>query len=241
MGKRGGKKHMKRIAVPKAVPVHDKKANTWIVKSMPGPHPKHHAIPLGVLIREVMGLVRTSKEIKQVLSGRMVEVDGKVRTEEKFPVGLMDTVSVPKSGKSYRIMVDRKGRLFPAEIEKKEASKKLLKVVRKHTMKKGKFSLAFHDGRNMAADKHVMVGDTVQVSLPVAKIESHLKREPGSRCLVVEGKHVGTIVKLKDIIERAGGKPSEALVEDEKGGEFVTVTKYLFVIDNGFEIKGEAA
>jgi ribosomal protein S4E len=57
----------------------------------------------------------------------------------------------------------------------------------------------------------------------------------------MEGKHVGSLVKLKEIKERAGGKPSEALVEDEKGGEFVTVLKYLFVVDKDFKVEGEAA
>ena len=50
------------------------------------------------------------------------------------------------------------------------------------------------------------------VSLPETKMKTHLKREKGSRCLVMEGKHAGSIVKLKDIIERKGGKPNEALV-----------------------------
>lgn len=241
MAKRGGNKHMKRIAVPKAVPVHDKKAYTWIMRTGPGPHGKQHAISLSVLLRDILKVARTAKEAKQILSGRLVQVDGKVRTEEKFPVGLMDTVAFEKSGKSYRIVVDHKGRLFPMEIGKDESSLKLLKIIRKHTIRKGKVNVTFHDGKNLVADNHLKVGDTVSVSLPVAKIESHLKRDKGARCLVVEGKHVGTLVKLKEIIERKGGKPSEALVEDENGEEFITIANYLFVVGNDFKIEGEAA
>jgi small subunit ribosomal protein S4e len=241
MGKRGARKHMKRIAVPTVIPVHDKKDNTWMVRTQAGPHPRKYAIPLAVLVRDVLKVARTAKETKQILSGRMVQVDGKVRTEDKFPVGLMDTITIPKSKKSYRIMVDRKGRFFPMEIDGKDALKKLLQVVRKHTVRKGKLNLTFHDGKNLMGDNHIRVGDTVTVSLPKAKVEDHLKRDVGARCLVVEGKHVGSMVKLKEVIERAGGKPSEALVEDEKGGEFVTVLKYLFVVDKDFKIEGEAA
>ncbi len=235
MGKRGGKKHLKRIASPKAVPVHDKKEHVWIVKPSPGPHPEKHALPLGVVVRDILKLARTKKEARKILSGRMVMIDGRVRTDEKFPVGLMDVVSLPKSNRYYRISVDRKGRLVPAEIKKEDASSKILRVVGKHAVRGGKTSLAFHDGRNMLGDLHVMVGDSLVVSLPAAKLQKHLKRGADSRCLVMEGKHAGTIVKLKEIIERKGGKPPEALVQAESG-EFVTVAKYLFVVDEAFKV-----
>ena len=39
---------------------------------------------------------------------------------------------------------------------------------------------------------------------------------------------------LKDIIERKGGKPNEALVQGSEG-EFITVAKYLFVVGDQFK------
>jgi small subunit ribosomal protein S4e len=227
---------MKRLASPKAVPVHDRKERKWIINAMPGPHPKKHAIPLGVLLRDVLGVASTAREAKRILSGRMVEVDGRVRTDEKFPVGLMDVISFPKMETHYRMFVDRKGRLVPSQIGKEDASSKILRVVKKHTIRKGKLNLTFHDGKNSTGDNHVHVGDSVVVSLPEAKMKSHLKREKGSNCLVMEGKHAGSVVRLKEIIQRKGGKPSEALVESG-GEEFITVAKYLFVVDEGFKNK----
>jgi len=235
MGKRGERKHLKRIASPKAVPIHDKKKHVWITKSSPGPHPKKYAIPLGILVRDILKLVRTAKEARSVLSKRLVKVDGKVRVNEKFPVGLMDVLSIPKSGKHYRISVDRKGRLVSVEVKEADVASKILKVTGKHVVRGGKINLTFHDGKNMLGDNHVMVGDSVVVSLPAAKMKTHLKRDIGSHCLVMRGKHAGTIVKLKDIMERKGGKPSEALVQDGKE-EFVTVAKYLFVVDEAFKV-----
>lgn len=239
MAKRGGTKHLKRIASAKAVPIKDKKASTWMTKAAPGPHPAKHAIPLGVLVRDVLGIALTLREVRRILAGRMLEVDGRVRTDEKFPVGLMDVVSFPKSGKHYRIMIDEKGRLIPHEVGKNEAGSKILRVVKKHTVPGGKINITLHDGRNMLADNHVHVGDSVVVSLPKAELKTHLKRDKGSRCLVVEGKHAGRIVKLKEIIERKGGKPPEAVVQN-KAEEFVTVAKYLFVVDEAFGAKGES-
>ncbi len=234
MAKRGGTKHLKRIAAPKAVPVHDRKERKWMIRHAPGPHAKKYSVPLGVLVRDVLKIATTLREVRQILVGRMCEIDGRPRTEEKFPVGLMDVVSFPKAGKYYRMMVDEKGRMVPREITKEESATKLVRVVKKHTIPGGKLSVMFHDGKNMIADNHLRVGDSALITLPVAKLKSHLKREKGARCLVVEGKHAGKLVKLKEIIERKGGMPSEALVQD-KSEEFITVAKYLFVVDEGFK------
>lgn len=217
------------MVIPKAVPVFDKKSAEWMTKPNPGPHPNKHCIGLAVLLRDVLKVAKTSREAHRILTNRMVEVDGKVRVEEKFPVGLMDIVSIPKSGKHYRILLDKKGRLIPVEIKKEDVSSKLLRVIKKHTISKGKINITLHDGRNMVADNHIHVGDSIVVSLPKPELKSHLKREKGARCLVVEGKHAGSIVSLKDIIQRKGGKPPEAVVQQDKE-EFITVARYLFVV-----------
>lgn len=224
---------MKRVASPKAIPITDKKERKFMGMTAPGPHPKKHAIPLGVLVRDILKLTPTLREARKVLGGRMLLVDGAVRTDERFPVGLMDVVSFPKSGKHYRVMVDRKGRLSPQEIKAEESASKILRVVGKHTVPGGKISLTFHDGRNLLSDNHVRVGDSVVVSLPKVQLKSHLKRDKGASCLVMEGKHAGSVVRLKEIIERKGGKPFEALVQDG-AEEFITVAKYLFVVDEAF-------
>jgi small subunit ribosomal protein S4e len=146
----------------------------------------------------------------------------------------MDIVSVPKMDLHYIIVVDEKGRLVPRKVVKAESAQKYLKVIGKHTVSGGRHNLTFHDGKNLLGDNHIRVGDTVVVSLPDSKLKSHIRREKGSRCLVMEGKHAGSIVKLKDIIERKGGKPNEALVA-VNGHEFITVARYLFVIDDSFK------
>ncbi len=239
MAKRGSTRHLKRLATPKAVPISDKKARVWIVRTHPGPHPFDRSIALGVLMRDVLKLVKTAREAKRVLHSRLVQVDGKVRVEEKFPVGLMDVVSFPKMGKSFRIVVDWKGRLVPLEIDEGQGSEKLLQVSKKHTIKGGKLNLTLHDGRNMVADNHIRVGDTVKLSIPDQELKDHMKLDSGARCLIREGKHAGSIVTLKEIIQRKGGKPNEAKVEGQ-AGEFITVAKYLFVVDSGFEVSKNA-
>ncbi|MBI5223106.1 30S ribosomal protein S4e [Candidatus Micrarchaeota archaeon] len=240
MAKLGGTKHVKRLATPKAVPITDKKESTWILRTFPGPHPKRASIGLGVLLRDVLKVAPTLKEVKQILnrqSPRLVRVDHRPRTDVRFPVGLMDVVRFDTADKFYRIIVDSKGRLIPVEIKKAEADSKLLKVVGKNVLKGGKISLALHDGRNLFADNHINVGDSIVFSLNDGKLKSTIKLAPGAKCLISEGKHAGAVVTLKEIVNRQAGKPSEALVSNESG-DFITVAKYLFAVDGSFKTSG---
>ncbi len=237
MANKGGGKHQKRLSKPKVIPITDKKSKTWIIKQQTGPHARESSMPLVVLLREVLGVAKTSREARNILNNRLVEVDGKVRTKEDFPIGIMDVIGFPKADKYYRLVVDWKGRLRPIDIDKAKAGKKILKVLDKHISPGTKISLTFHDGRNMLSDNHIRVGDSVLVSLPEAKLVSHLKLAPGCRCLIREGKHAGSIVSLDEIIPRKAGKPNEAKVTGEDG-QFTTVAKYLFVVGNEFEVSG---
>jgi small subunit ribosomal protein S4e len=226
---------MKRLAAPKAIPITDRKEKTWLLKASPGPHCKESAVPLLVLMRDMLKVAETAREIKKAITGRLVSVDGKIRTDVAFPVGLMDYVSF--ADKRYRIMVDSKARLMPVEISDGETKKKIMKVIGKNTIKKGKIMIMLHNGRTMLADNNVNVGDSLIISVPGFKIEKVLKLEKGTNCLIVEGKHAGMVAKLEEIIERKGSMDAEAKLSSPEG-EFITVAKYLFVVDDS--IKGAA-
>ena len=136
MAKRGGTKHLKRIAIPKAFPVKNKKEYTWMIQSSPGPHNKFHSAPLLILLRDLLGFAKTARDAKRILNTRLVSVDGFVRTDPAFPVGLFDVIHFSKVDKYYRVFVDHKGRLYAKEAEKSNADKKLLKVVGKMLLQK---------------------------------------------------------------------------------------------------------
>lgn len=235
MAKRGSAQHLKRLAAPKQIPLHTKKEHTWLIRPAAGGHSFTESIPLAVLLRDVLGIVRTMHEAKQILSSRLVLVDGRVRTEAKFPVGFMDVLDLPKAGKSYRIGVDPQGRLVPFEIPAGQKNSKLARVERKFAVPGRKISITLHDGKTLLSDNHLKVGDSVRVSLPQLKIESVLPLGPGVRCLVREGKHAGTIATLEEIIARREGRAAEARLKDNKD-EFITVARYLFVVDEQFRM-----
>jgi len=235
MAKRGEKRHLKRITAPKTIPVKNKKGNVWMARGMAGAHQKRFAIPLVILMREVLEVCRTAKEVTRVLHERAVQVDGRVRTDPRYSVGLMDVISFPKIKKYYRILINSKGKLNAVEIDEKEAGNKIGKVTAKYTVKKGQIMIRLHDGKNLKADKNVKRGDSVVVSIADNKIKELLKLQNGARCLVKDGKHAGAIATLEKIgVQREGGK-IEAHLKSEKE-EFITILDHLFVIDDS--IKG---
>lgn len=230
MAKKGGTYHTKRIAIPKVIPISNKKASKFMMTTAPGPHQKNKSVPLGVLLRDVLGVTKSAAETRKVLNGKQVFVDGTMRRDERFPIGIMDSVSIPKAEKAYRIVVNKKGQLVP--VEAKGGSKKIAKITGKNTVKGGKINVTLHDGRNILADNKLKVGDSVIVSVPKTKIEKVLKLDEGAKCLITDGKHAGTIATLQKIIEREGEYPEAKLKGAE---EFITLAKYLFVVDDSYE------
>ena len=43
-------------------------------------------------------------------AGPLIKIDGKTRTDPKFPTGFMDVVQIDKTGENFRIIYDVKGR-----------------------------------------------------------------------------------------------------------------------------------
>jgi small subunit ribosomal protein S4e len=232
MSKKGGSNHFVRMRASKYTGVVGRKKIKWLLAPEPGTHKKEESISTGVLLRDVLAKASSIHEVKRILNSGAFTVDGKKITEAKFPIGIMDIISLPIEKKAYRMSLSGP-RLVPREIKAEDAARKYLKVVGKSVVKKGKISIAFHDGRNFLADKHINTGDTCVFSVPEFKLISHIKLAPGVQCLVMKGKHMGEVAKLDKIIERPGSHDTEALLTGP-AGEFVIVVKYLFAIDENY-------
>lgn len=204
----------------------------WLLAPAPGTHKKAESISAGVLLRDVLHIASSIHEAKKILNSGGFLVDGKKVSEPKYPIGIMDIVSLPAEKKTYRMSLDGP-RLVPREVKGEAASRKYLKVTGKSTVKGGKTSIAFHDGRNYLGDKHIGTGDTCVFAVPGFKLASHIKLAPGVECLVMKGKHMGEVAKLDKIIERPGSHDTEAQLASASG-EFITVVKYLFAIDGNY-------
>ena len=239
MARMGQRRHMKRIAAPKqwAIP---RKTATWTVKPRPGPHPVEECIPLLILVRDVLKYATVSREAKKIITHGQVKVDGRVRKDHKFPVGLMDVIEVPIMGEAYRVLPSKRGfTLVP--IEGEEVSFKLCQIKNMLTVKGGNVQLALHDGRNILlpienpkVSPHEVypykTRDTVKISLEDQEILDHIPYSEGAYAIVVGGKLRGEKGEIVEIRKRLGRRASTTVIQKGDGVRFETVMDYVFPV-----------
>ncbi len=227
----GGRRHLKRIAAPRAWKIRRKsRFGVWITKPSPGPHPQERSIPLRVLIRDYLGLARNAREADYIIKRGKVLVDGKVRKDPKFPVGLFDVVEIPEIEKVYRIVLDEKGRLIPKEVGESEKTYKLVRIERKVMVKGGLIQLGTHDGRSfLFKETDLKPGDVMKVEVPSQKVIESYKLEPGNLVYILSGRHAGAVGTVKDIEKGDLVRPSLVKVEVE-GTTIETAKKNVFVV-----------
>ena len=238
MGKKGGKRHLKRKPAPKFWPIH-RKEFVWVVRPKPGPHPTSRCIPLALIVRDILGFAKTRKEAKTIISQGKIKVNGKLQLEELFPTGLMDVISIPEMKKTYRILPSEKG-LFLHSIGSEEALFKLCRIENKTVIKGGRLQLNLHDGRNILVqveDSQKPEGDVYQTldvlktNIPSQEITARLKLGKGMHAIIVGGKNVGKHGKIVTVEKRPSQKRRGSLVtiKDENGNRFQTTLNFIFV------------
>jgi small subunit ribosomal protein S4e len=229
----GGSRHLKRLAAPKAWKIRRKtRFGKWVTNVIPGPHPKERAVPLRVLIRDILGLAANAREADFIIRSGKVLVDGVVRKNPRFPVGLFDVVEIPEIEKVFRIVLDDKGRLIAREVPESEKGVKIVRVEGKRVIRGGKIQVNTHDGRTFVLDdahKDVRVGDVLYISVPDQKIKDVLKLEKGNLVYVLSGRHAGTIGTLNEVIP--GDVVRERAVNvSVEGATMETAARNVFVV-----------
>lgn len=204
------------------------KTRTFTTSPSPGPHPAFSSIPLRIIVRDVLGVAENASEARSVLNSGKVQIDGVVRKDPGFPVGLMDVVHIPDAQKYYRVMPSRKG-LTVKEMTK-DYDKKMLKIKNKKTLRDGKIQLSFHDGTNtISAKGDYKPNDVVVVKLPSREIISHVSLDTNVCVLITGGKNMGKTAKLKKI-ERISGSRADELVIETDDGDHKTQAKFIFAV-----------
>jgi len=234
MAKKGNSPHLKRIAASRYVPI-SRKSFVWLAKPMPGTHSARESVALITLIKDVLKIADNSREAKRIIRSGDVLVDGRSVKRERFPIGLMDVVSIPKMKRYCRVIVDSHGRMKLSDIAEPAAAFKLCKVQRKGNVKGKKIQIGLHDGRNLVYGNEVHVGDTVKLALPEQKVLEVLRLADNANCLITKGKHAGKLGVIAKLHPRTSRREAEATLKTD-GTEFTTVKKYLFVV--GAEMAG---
>ena len=219
--------HLKRLTVPKSWSI-KKKETVFIAVPMPGPHKKNEAMTLNLILKDFLKVAKTTREVKKILYEKKVLVDDIPRKDYRFPVGVMDIITVPSMNESYILLFSEKGKfiLKKLAVNPKEKS---CKIIGKHILPKKKVQINLYDGKNLLVDKDAYkVGDTVVVS--EGKIKRHLKLEKGALVYLIGGKHIGATGKLTDI-KKFKGIENDRIIMETKEGTIETLKDYAFVIE----------
>ena len=216
--------HMKRLAMPRSWPL-TRKTDVWISRPRPSGHPIERCMALGVVLRDVLGVAQAMREAKRALATRRILVDGRVTTDMRRGVGVMDVLSVGDD--HYRCILDGNGKLRYVPISAKDAGLKLCRVDGKTTIKGGVTQLNLHDGRNMLVDdaNKYNTMDTLVVEVGSQKVKKHHKFETGANCYLIGGSHIGSTATMSEYVVKRSSKDNEVLF-----GDFGTIVDHVFVV-----------
>jgi len=221
---------------------------TWAPRPSTGPHKLRESLPLTIALRNRLKYALTRREVIMIVMRRLVEVDGKVRTDPNFPAGLMDVIRIQRVKELFRVMYDVKGRFILHEIkEQKEAGTKLCRVVNVSKANKASIGrnpfqtgqtgvvpfLVTHDGRTIRyPDPLIKKNDTVQIDVATGKIIGHLKFDIGNMAMVTKGANIGRVGNIVSK-EKHQGSFDIVHLKDKKGVAFATRQANVFVIGEG--------
>ncbi len=233
MARKGAKRHLKRLAAPSQWYL-PRKTYKWAVRPRPGPHSMKTSIPLIYIVRDYLGYAKTAREARKILNEGKVLVDGRVRKDYKFPVGIMDVVSIPETGEHYRVLPNRIGKLILHPISEEEAKIKPLRISNKRMVKGAKVQLNLHDGSNhlvtMDEKDKYRTAYTVLMKVPEREVVEVIPFEVGAYVFVTQGKNVARKGKIVEVRQFPMGWPDVVTIEDENGELFDTLKEYAFVI-----------
>ena len=222
--------HMKRLTMPRSWPL-PRKSSVWIQKPNPCGHPLDLCMPMGVILRDVLGVAQNRREAKKILHSKLVKVDGAIETDIGRGVGLMDVLTV--GDVSYKCVLDTNGKLRYRTIPAKEASTKICRVMGKTTIKGAKTQVHLHDGRNLLFNENpeYKTGDSLVISLPDQEVKSYHKFEEGSIAYLTGGTHIGELATVRGQDIKRSSKANEVQFDD-----FGTISDYVFIISGESDI-----
>lgn len=232
---RGPKKHMKRIGAPKSWLLDKKIGGIFVSRPSQGPHKLRQSLPLSILLKRRLKYSLSIRETIMIVNDKEggIKIDGKVRRDVKYPTGLMDVLSIEKSGENFRILFDVKGRFTLRSIKSDEAKYKLCQIVRKEVGANKIPYIVTHDGRTLRfPHPDIAVHDTVKLEIATSNILEHAKFEPGNIALVTQGNNVGRVGIITSR-ERHFGGFDIIHIRDSRGASFATRISNVFVIGKG--------
>jgi small subunit ribosomal protein S4e len=208
----------------------DKLGGVYATRPRAGPHRMLESLPLSMVLRNKLKYALTGRELSMVIKQRTVEVDGRVRTDVKFPAGFMDVITIPKTKDRLRLLYDVKGRFVLHKIPEAEAQFKLARVSATSYAPDRTPYLSTHDGRTINyPDPNIKTDDSIVVDLKTGKVREFVRFKPGALAFITGGANRGRIGEIADV-ERHPGSFDIVHIKDAQDHTFATRKSNVFVI-----------
>ena len=200
-----------RLKVQKAPAFWDisRKKHRFVLKPVAGPYAISESYSLGVFLRDILKLTNTMREARRIILEGKIKVDGKVRYDEHFPVGLMNVISIEPINKHYRL-VPKKKALSPLEVQ--DADLKICKIRSKVTIKGNKLQYGLHDGRSIINNLNANVNDSLLLKVPEQEIIEHIRLEKGVSAMIIKGDNAGKVGVIDEVKEGTYILPKRVII-----------------------------
>ena len=216
--------HLKRQNIGKFWPIPRKGTKYLAVAS----HNQKDSIPLIVVMREMLGLVKSKKELQKLINEKQIKINRKEIRDVNYPLCLFDKLTLVDSKKNYRVSLSKNKKFILEEVSDKVAEKKLYKVMSKKMLPGKKIQLNLMHNKNILSNEKVNTGDSILFNFKENKIDEVVTMEKGKKGFVIEGKHAGYQGMINDIMER-GGKRIAKIISDE--GKINVWTKNVVALE----------
>lgn len=199
-----------------------------------GPHKLRECIPVTLLLRSRLKFALNAREVLTICKNRQVAVDGKIRSDPRYPCGFMDVLSLAEAKQHFRLLFDTKGRYTLNKISTAAAKVKLCKIVKRYIGLKKVPTITTHDGRTIRyPDPIIKANDTVTLNLETGKIDKVFHFDIGCLVMITKGRNCGRVGTLVHRERHLGGFDI-IHVKDATGNTFATRLSAAFVIgENG--------
>jgi small subunit ribosomal protein S4e len=203
--------HIKRKTMGKFWPV----ARTGTKYMAVPTHEARSSLPLILVMRDLLKVVKSKKELKKLLNEKQILINNKVIRETNYPLMLYDSLSLPAAKKNYKVILDNK-RFNVKEATDSEIKTKTYRVINKRLLPGKKIQINLNGGKNIITNEKIETGEFVIVDNATNKITKTVALKKDVEVIVIAGKHIGKIGKIKELVDQGNVKVAQIKTKEEE-------------------------
>lgn len=222
-------RHLKRHSMPTSWQI-KRKNIAFISKPNPGSHKLEYCSSIIVVLRDILGLAKTAKEVKYIVNNTDVLINGKKITDIKAPCGMFDIIEIKKTGEKYIVVFDTLGKI---KLVPTKDDQLYLKISNKKMLPGKKYQLNFMNGFNLVVDEKtfnsIKAEDTIIYDIDKKKVSGVVALKEGSFVYIFDGKYKGNLGKITKF-DIYNGLTRDVAEVDVEGEAHSTAKDYCFAI-----------